>query len=456
LFFQRGHIQFGKLKAGDRVWKTDDPTLNKRLQQSYAGTHTPRKRTPIRLRVSGRAGSALVVEAFSTEGVPLGRAESQTALQQARNAPLTPEHLTGHLGRFSDAPYQLSGLEAQFDGPVILPISELNRVRRSLVETLESQARPARVEKSERWQSLLTLDAPLTPAPSTPRLTVLCRTTAQLLAAVETGAERVYLDFEDVRRYKDALEQARSLPGRTQLWLATPRIQKAGEQGFFRLIENALPDGVLIRNLGALEFFSRLRSEVPLGLAGDFSLNVANPLSAREFLGRGLETVAVSYDLTLEQVLDLAAGMPPEWLGGVELTLHQHMPMFHMEHCVFAAFMSNGRSFLDCGRPCEKHRVHLRDRIGMEHPLRADAGCRNTLFNAVPQTGAQFFEALMAAGLRTFRLELLEEEGPEAVRLIIAYQELLRGQRAGAALWKEFRAHSQLGVTRGTLAGRDE
>ena len=107
------------------------------------------------------------------------------------------------------------------------------------------------------------------------------------------------------------------------------------------------------------------------------------------------------------------------WLGcravrlprGSNSTLHQHMPMFHMEHCVFAAFMSKGSTFLDCGRPCEKHRVHLRDRVGMEHPLRADVGCRNTLFNAAAQTGARFFRKAIfkQRACCNYRIELLEE-----------------------------------------------
>jgi len=142
---------------------------------------------------------------------------------------------------------------------------------------------------------------------------------------------------------------------------------------------------VLIRNLGAIDFF---RGH-PLRQIGDFSLNVANPLTAQHFLGLGLERATLSYDLNIEQVLALLAEAPPAWF---ELTLHQHMPMFHMEQCVFAAFLSQGHSHLDCGRPCDRHRVHLRDRVGMEHPLRADVGCRNTLFNAVAQTGAQFYQ----------------------------------------------------------------
>jgi putative protease len=123
-----------------------------------------------------------------------------------------------------------------------------------------------------------------------------------------------------------------------------------------------------------------------------------------------------------------------------------------MEHCAFAAFLSKGTDFTNCGRPCEKHRVHLRDRVGMEHPLKADVGCRNTLFNAVPQTGAQYFTALKHVGLRHFRVELLEQTGAEASRIIRTYQDLLLSQRGGEDIWRDLKAQSQLGVTRGTMA----
>jgi putative protease len=172
-------------------------------------------------------------------------------------------------------------------------------------------------------------------------------------------------------------------------------------------------------------------------------------------LRRGLERVTLSYDLTAEQVIDLALALPESARSRLQLTIHQHMPMFHMEHCVFAAFMSNGRSHLDCGRPCEKHRVHVRDRVGVSHPLRADAGCRNTLFNATPQTGAAFYSALYAAGVRHFRLELLEETSEQCRNVITAYQKLLADEADGSTLWRKLNAIAQLGVTAGTLAARD-
>jgi putative protease len=155
--------------------------------------------------------------------------------------------------------------------------------------------------------------------------------------------------------------------------------------------------------------------------------------------------------LNVPQVLDLLESAPPEWF---ELTLHQHMPMFHMEHCVFAAFLSEGKDHTDCGRPCDRHRVHLRDRVGMKHPLRADVGCRNTLFNAVAQTGAGYFKELRAAGLRHFRVELLEEDAAQTGDILRAYQALLSGETEGNDLWRSLRARAQLGVTTGTLEER--
>lgn len=440
LFFQHGHLDFARLHAGDRIWKTDDPALNKRLQQSFSGRIEPRRRIAVELRVSGSAGAPLKVEA---NGVAV---ESKIALETARTAPLTNAKLREHLGRFGDSAYELTALHNELAGEVILPIGELNRLRRELVFALDATREVPRPESATTLREILdrVRRSDAAPIHEAAQIRVLCRTMEQLEAALGCGVREVYVDFEDIRRYADAVAHVRASGHGAQIFLATPRIQKAGEQGFFRLIENAAPDGVLIRNLGAIAHF---RENTALRQVGDFSLNVANPLTAQHFMAKGLKRVTISYDLTIEQVLDLLASAPPSWF---ELTLHQHMPMFHMEHCVFAAFMSKGTTFLDCGRPCEKHRVHLRDRVGVEHPLRADVGCRNTLFNAVAQTGARFFDQLHDAGLRDFRIELLEEDAAESGRVIRAYQALLAGERAGEELWQKLRAQSQLGVTRGT------
>jgi putative protease len=93
--------------------------------------------------------------------------------------------------------------------------------------------------------------------------------------------------------------------------------------------------------------------------------------------------------------------------------------------------------------------------VGLEHPLKADVGCRNTLFHAQAQSGAAYFEDFRAMKPAAFRIELLNEDGAETERLIRGYQRLLAGEVSGSGLVRELNLRSQLGVTRGTLAVAD-
>ena len=440
LTFEQGRLDPDKIAVGTRVWKTSDPALERELKKSWQARieGADARKSPLTLLFSGQAGQPLAVQAGEIT------VTSRTPLQPAQKFGLTQAALADIFSRLNDTPYRLEALDYDQLGAVYLAKSDLNHLKHELVKALEAREVASRQSPGVTLREALddlhsTLHTP--PSAILPSLPVLCRTTEQIEAALHCGIQTLYADFEDIRRYKEAVSLAR---GRAEIFLATPRIQKAGEQGFFKLIEKAAPDGVLIRNVGAISYFQNS----PLRTVGDFSLNVSNPASAAVFLSRGLERVTISYDLNITQVLALLAAAPADRF---ELTIHQHMPMFHMEHCVFAAFLSKGSTFLDCGRPCDTHRVHLRDRVGIAHPLRADVGCRNTLFNAAAQTGAAHFEDLRAAGLRHFRIELLEETPAETVKILSVYQALLGGKSSGKSLCRDLKAQAQHGVTRGTL-----
>jgi putative protease len=381
-------------------------------------------------------------------------AESSQALQPARSAPLTESGVRELLSRLGGTRFHPEKIEIALDEGLFMTAGAINQLRRKAIEALAAEmlAPGAETPAAADLRVPTRIEWPLSPVRSTeatssarPELVVLCRSVPQLEAALSLGLRSIYVDFEDIRRYPEAVEIAES---RAELFLATPRIQKPGEQGFFRLIENTRPAGVLIRNLGAIAYFRGKG----LCLRGDFSLNVANPLAAAFLVEQGLDRLTVSYDLTFEQILALLAYSPSD---RYELTLHQHMPMFHMEHCVFAAFLSDGTDYTNCGRPCDRHRVEVRDRVGLTHLVKADVGCRNTVFNARAQTGAQYFVRLQRAGLRYFRVELLDEDRENASRLISLYLSLLDGSRTGDDLWHELKADSRLGVTHGTLTTPD-
>jgi U32 family peptidase len=443
-FFGNNEIDFSRVMVGDRVWKTDDPALNKALRQTFA-RDLQKSTLPVSMTVSGRCGLPLRLKVSCGDATV--EAESGQVLQPARSAPLTEAVVRELLGRLGGTRFHPERIEVALDAGLFMTASAVNQLRRDAIEALATKipesgregsvTADAHLPTKIEWPLRRTKEA----GSAQPELVVLCRSIPQLEAALSLGVRSIYVDFEDIRRYPEAVEIAESS---AELFLATPRIQKPGEQGFFRLIENARPAGVLIRNLGAIAHFRGKG----LCLHGDFSLNVANPLAAAFLVEQGLDRLTVSYDLTFEQILALLAYAPSD---RYELTLHQHMPMFHMEHCVFAAFLSNGTDYTNCGRPCDRHRLEVRDRVGLTHLVKADVGCRNTVFNARAQTGAQYFVRLQRAGLRYFRVELLDEDRENARRLISLYLRLLEGARSGDEVWHELKADSRLGVTHGTL-----
>jgi putative protease len=372
---------------------------------------------------------------------------SAEALPAADRLEATEAFLREQLDRLGGTIYRLGTVSARVEGGPLVPKSLLNSVRRELIARLDEAAShaPRQLADAPVLPALRAAIAQVArePAGEPPELLALCRTTAQVEAAVAAGVRTVYADYQDITRYAEAVAAARR--GSAEVYLATPRIEKPREANIFRYLARQGADGLLVRNAGGLAYCAG--RGIPF--VADFSLNAANELTVELFKSRGARRVTASYDLSFEQLDDLLRAVPATWL---EVVIHQQIPMFHMEHCVFCAFLSPGTDKTNCGRPCDDHDVKLRDRVGKEHPLKADVGCRNTLFNAVPQSAAEYLPRLLARGARFLRVEFLDDEPEAVLRTLGLYGDALAGRRDAGPLWKELRASSRYGVTRGPLA----
>ena len=441
-----GRLNLRDLTSGASVWLTSDPSWDSHWKRA-AQRPTAGQSIGLRLRVRGRQDQPLVLE--SLEGDT--RISSCMPLQAAQQRPLDRQRLEEQLGRLGGSGWVLEQLELDLEGDLFLPVAELNRMRRELLAQLQPTepdpvAFKSPVADVPSVLRRLSPETSLQPSEEESGLVVLVRSLAQLEALVpltDLPIARVVADLEQPRDLREAVAIGRG-HWPDGIWLAGARITRPNEAWSLEPLIRARPDGYLVRNADQLE---RLTSLAPC--VGDFSLNAANPLSVRWYLEHwGLERVTASYDLNLQQLLDLAAGVDAARL---EVTLHQHMPLFHMDHCVFCAFLSDGHDHTDCGRPCEQHIVTLRDRSGVEHPLKADLGCRNTLFNGTAQTGVEGLPALLEAGVRQVRLELLDEDAAATQRRVSLYADALLGRCASREVWSQEQIHHQLGVTRGSL-----
>jgi U32 family peptidase len=103
----------------------------------------------------------------------------------------------------------------------------------------------------------------------------------------------------------------------------------------------------------------------------------------------GLERVTASYDLNVSQLEALLQSAPPEWF---EVTIHQHMPMFHMEHCVFCAFLSSGTDYTTAAGRATSTTCGCATAWARNIRSRRTPAAATPCFNSQAQTGAEYVE----------------------------------------------------------------
>lgn len=453
-------LQHGLLQSVDKsslhglkVWKTDDPKLTKRLRKSFEGAD-PVKRVPLHMDLELTVGQPVRAKVWTEDCTPVNLA-TEHVLEEARKHAADESTLREQMSRLGGTVFELGNFNVELTGSPMVPLSVLGKLRKQIIGRVEAErtlkplpCNPPSVTTrmlAEVTEAFADRNAPQDSSKATAEvvLRVLCRSLKQLEQVITCGVRHVIADFHDIREYKEAVRIARQHDANIEL--ATLRIHKPGEDGLFKALLKQNADSWLVRNFAAMQFCKE--HNVPF--ATDFSLNVTNPLTAEQLIEWGARRITSSYDLNRDQLFELMEGLPTQW---VEVVVHQHMPMFHMEHCVFCSVLSPGKNKSDCGRPCDRHAVELRDRVGSSHVLHADIGCRNTLYNGTAQSGAEAVAPLIALGVRNFRIEILNDAELEDVKQLVSlYRDLLAGEKTGTQVWQSLKADNRVGVTRGTM-----
>ncbi len=467
LSFGNGAINFARIRVGDLLWRSHDPELDKAVRP-FTAAALPVHRQPVNVHVTAVEGAPLVL-AWTLAEQPAIQVTlwSDEPLAAASQRAVDAAFLREQLGRLGGTPYMLADLTLDVSGRPFAPSSLLNHLRRQAVAQLQTQQEARSVVVNDpidalsetlarrrrgEWEkgrggdtdspdaAVSNLQSPISQSPT---LHLLVRTPEQLDAALDVRPASITLDYLELYGLRTSVERVQA--ARIEVRVASPRVLKRNEQ---RIVNFLLRLGcpILVRSAGLLH---ALR-EAPAApeLIGDFSLNAANELTARTFLALGLARITPTHDLNAAQVADLARRVGA---AALEVIAYQHLPVFHTEHCVFCRFLSTGTSYKDCGHPCEKHKVALRDSAGRQHPVMADVGCRNTVFGAEAQDASPHLDAWRAAGIHHYRLEFVHESGEQVREIAAAFRATLDGKRTAAELKKQLQRIAPQGVTEGSL-----
>ncbi|QGG48787.1 DUF3656 domain-containing U32 family peptidase [Heliorestis convoluta] len=414
----------GTFREGDRVFKIYDSELVTWARQSYQRPSTLR-RIPLQGTVTVQVGMPLTVTYRDGEGHQ-GQACTEEVVQVANKRPLTVEVLQEQLGRLGTTAFVLETLEAQLDEGAMIPLRQLNEVRRQAIAELEKR----RSEKflkplidEESWQrhlrSLSQAKKGITRTKVHPLLTLAVEGLPALRAALRSGADEVYLGTEGFRHGQPFRkgEEAKALQlcqeANVKAIVALPRLYRAEEQKkIVHIIERWYEAGArafLVANLGYLPLLRALPDAEKVEIRADYPLWVMNAEAALFLQEHGLKHYTISPELSwiqIEHMFSVVAsrkGLDP---GAFEMIVHGPLPMMVSEYCVAGVLLGGRNKSQRCNSPCQIHKeLYLQDRMNYKFPLYVDAFCRNHLMNAKDLALLDKLPQLVKLGFGRLRIE---------------------------------------------------
>jgi U32 family peptidase len=429
-----------RLAIGDgwRVVRSSEAALLERARASYAAlpAELRQRKTRLDVRVFGSPGGQLKA-VFVADGETV-TVRSELNLAPASKRALDERALREHLGRLGETPFVLATLELSGLAPgLFLPISEINHLRQQAVDELLQRRDWARQALLADRRATIDAALPLSPAARDSSASSGTSTAFDLVASVFTledaraaaaaGATTIVLDVflrhptPPVTRVR-ALAEELAAQGVT-LCLRTPTIVRPEER---RTVQKWLDLGlpILSGHIGLVAELSRGGRDV----IADYAVNCFNQHTAAELFRLGARRIALSVELTTDELLAVAA----PWEGdGFDVLLYGRPEGMTIEHCVLSAAFD--RVPTTCRDLCvQKHtNVELTDPAGYSFPVATDSACRNRLLHSRPIEGGEFLPRLWRGGLRNFHL-VFNVAGDPIAQVVSGYRAMLE-QLAGGA-----------------------
>ena len=137
----------GKIAAGDLVYKVSDSELNKAVRKTFEKASTKpaanvKAENEEKIKIKGRfiaaEGRPLLYTVYTEEGIGAD-AGGKNPVEVAKTAPVSEDQVLKQLKKTGGTPFILDTCDIVLKGDLMIPVSEINRVRRAALEKLEKK-----------------------------------------------------------------------------------------------------------------------------------------------------------------------------------------------------------------------------------------------------------------------------------------------------------------------------
>lgn len=357
---RRGASMFG-IRQKEDVTAAGAPLLS-----GLAALYRDERQTvPVAMRLDAQAERPVVLSVRDGDGNRI--AVSGEPPQPAHSAPTDPSRARAALQKTGGTPFLLKDADIRIGEELLLPVSQLNAMRRDALAQLE-RARGRQVRHPFEREAADKLLAAAKAAPVSggrrPELRLRFARAEQFFPAMLDAVSLASLPVSEWR--KADLSAANP----DKLAVELPRVDFSGGERLRRELESLRDRGVRRALAGSLAS-AYLARELGFAVHGDFSLNITNSLALAEYEALGLQSATLSFELTLAAALAVRGGTRRG------LLIYGYLPLMVLRNCPLFAGGSGG-----CRR-CGRAFPELTDRKGERFFLTCSAGVAQ-LHNCVP------------------------------------------------------------------------
>ncbi len=403
----------GTVERPREIYKTSDNRLLQAAQATYRRPSTIGQRA-VDFKITAKLGQLLFLEGKS--GQYTAAASSDYVVETAQKHPSDEESIIKQLDRLGNTPFILGETSVVLDEGVMVPASELNKLRRTVIEALMSQEDKPIVtleEFEETAYEFLSHIPPKMEGYGAHLLSVAVSDGLAAEAALANGADIIILNINTLRGKTPLSEQdiqqlveAAHIKNK-RLYVAPPMIAHEGQteniKRWLQTAKEAKADGIMAGNIG---IFQLAKEAGWLNICADYTMNIFNDLTIKQLIGEEAVQVTLSPELNLRQIDDFS------FIGNVpvEVIVHGNFPLMISEQCVCGSVLGDRSSKNKCTMPCQKGHYGLKDRMGMIFPLEMDNQCRMYVYNSKGLNLYKRLNDLLNSGVDVIRLEAKERE----------------------------------------------